>query len=106
MLRVSFQGFRNARYFPSGESCGAAISGLPKISSRSMMGGNPLAVGVFLSLSVAPMVAASSTKHKRLLNNLFMAGKSFLSEESLTVVQVGTENCERLQPLLSSNMPP
>jgi hypothetical protein len=47
-----------------------------------MMGGNPPAADVFLSLSVAARVATSKTRHKRLLKNLFMAGKSFLSEES------------------------
>src|SRR3989304_4165251 len=43
MLRVSFQGLRKAMYFPSGEIWAAAISGLPKNSSRSRMGGSPAA---------------------------------------------------------------
>jgi hypothetical protein len=34
-------------------------------------------------------VATSSTRHNRLLNNLFMAGKSFLSNRELTAVRNG-----------------
>src|SRR5579863_8226796 len=45
MLRVSFQGFMKAIYFPLGESCAPEISGLPKSNSRSMMGGRLLAGG-------------------------------------------------------------
>jgi hypothetical protein len=39
-LRVSFHGFRKAMNWPFGESCAAAISGLPKINSRSIRGGS------------------------------------------------------------------
>src|SRR5579871_6252491 len=39
MLRVPFSGFTNDINFPSGDSCAAEISGSPKMSSRSMMGG-------------------------------------------------------------------
>src|SRR2546426_8933819 len=41
MFRVSFQGFRNDMYLPSGDIWAAAISGLPKKRSRSMIGGKP-----------------------------------------------------------------
>src|SRR5260370_39874280 len=41
MLRVSFHGFWNAMYLPSGEICAPEISGLPKRSSRSISGGKP-----------------------------------------------------------------
>src|SRR3954449_5775736 len=40
-FRVSFHGFRNATYLPSGDSCAPAISGLPNRSSRSINGGSP-----------------------------------------------------------------
>src|ERR1039458_2472794 len=43
ILRVLFHGFKKARYFPSGEICAPAISGLPNSSSRSISGGNPCA---------------------------------------------------------------
>src|ERR1019366_3212260 len=43
ILRVLFHGFKKARYFPSGEICAPAISGLPNSSSRSISGGDPCA---------------------------------------------------------------
>src|SRR5258708_3807599 len=46
---VSFHGLRNARYFPSGETCALIISGLPKITSRSMIGVSPFVVAAFCS---------------------------------------------------------
>src|SRR6185369_2849594 len=39
MLRVPLNGLRNAMNAPSGEICAPAISGSPKNSSRSMIGG-------------------------------------------------------------------
>src|SRR5688500_17034605 len=36
---VPFHGFRKPIYLPSGDSVAEAISGLPKVSSRSMRGG-------------------------------------------------------------------
>src|SRR5437016_10979306 len=88
MLRVSFHGLRNARYLPLGESCAPAISGLPKSSSRSMMGGRPAvaeaAAGVFLFLvSFASWAlrletsTASEISHNSAFENRFMGG--FLS---------------------------
>ena len=49
-------------YFPSGESCGAAISGLPNSSSRSMMVGSPLVAAFFCSADAS--VVSSNTRHK------------------------------------------
>src|SRR5579884_570411 len=83
MFRVSFQGLRKARYLPSGEISAAAISGLPKRISRSISGGNPLAAEDFLLLSFAPIAVTNSTRQKRLVNNLFMAGTSFLSKRAV-----------------------
>ena len=48
-LRVSFQGFRKAVHFPSGESWAPAISGLPKKSSRSRTGGWPFGAVAFVT---------------------------------------------------------
>src|ERR1700683_800041 len=62
---VSFQGFRNARYRPSGESWAPEISGLPNNSSRSISGGR-LCIGV-------PKLAdfgVSSECHVRFLDGL------------------------------------
>src|ERR1700735_1843502 len=71
-LRVSFHGFWNATYFPSGESSAPAISGLPKISSRSMIGGRP-AVEFLLSLLVcAASDEAASARHSRSWNSFFI----------------------------------
>src|SRR5947207_4962638 len=39
MLRVLFKGLRNAMYLPSGEISAPEISGSPKKSSRSIIGG-------------------------------------------------------------------
>src|SRR5712692_4494976 len=47
IFRVSFHGLRNAKYFPSGDTCALIISGLPKISSRSMIGGSPFVAAAF-----------------------------------------------------------
>jgi hypothetical protein len=41
MLRVPLNGLRNAMYWPSGEIWPPAISGSPKKSSRSLIGGSP-----------------------------------------------------------------
>src|SRR5512133_547948 len=51
-LRVSFHGFMKLMYLPLGEICAAAISGLPKKISRSMMGGRPAFVAVAGALAV------------------------------------------------------
>src|SRR5713101_6193383 len=49
IFRVLFHGLRNAKYFPSGDTCALIISGLPKISSRSMIGGSPFVAAAFCS---------------------------------------------------------
>src|SRR5690242_14920547 len=99
MLRVSFHGLRNEMYLPSGESCGAAISGLPNSSSRSMMGGNPLETAFFCSAEAS--VVSSNTRHKKPVDNLFIG--NFLSAERSNSSQPRlSSNCERKSLLLSS----
>src|SRR5438067_6555111 len=60
MLRVFFQGFSNARNLPSGESSGFTISGLPKISSRSIRGGRPLVAALLPFVCALSDVAAKA----------------------------------------------
>src|SRR6185437_5198853 len=75
MFRVSCHGFRNDMYLPSGESCGAAISGLPNSNSRSMMGGNPLEAAFFCSAEAR--VLSNNARHKMPLHTIFIG--NFLS---------------------------
>src|ERR1700680_5337905 len=60
-----------AMYLPSGESCAAAISGLPKITSRSMSCGGP-----FVLSAVAVERDASKKIHSQ-TNRSFICGSSF-----------------------------
>src|SRR6266498_5446729 len=56
MLRVLLSGLRKAMYFPSGEICAPEISGSPKNSSRSIIGGCcARAAGGSISKSTAKM---------------------------------------------------
>src|SRR5712692_9858543 len=65
IFRVSFHGLRNAKYFPSGDTCALIISGLPKISSRSMIGGSPFVAATFCpagaDLASVPIAHFSAT---------------------------------------------
>src|ERR1700735_884442 len=82
-LRVSLHGFWNATYFPSGESCAPAISGLPKMISRSMIGGSP-AVEDFLSLPVcAASDEAASARHNKPLSIFFIRLVSSLHADDM-----------------------
>jgi hypothetical protein len=58
-------------YLPSGESCAAAISGLPKITSRSMSCGGPFVLSAF-----AVERDASRKIHTK-TNRSFIRGSSF-----------------------------
>src|SRR5258708_7288377 len=57
MLRVLFNGFRKAMYLPSGESCAPEISGSPKNSSRSIIGGSA-ALKVVAKLAIRDRLAS------------------------------------------------
>jgi len=68
---VLFHGFRKARYFPSGESCAAAISGFPKSNSRSIKGGSPWLDG-------GPLWAASANTNRRDRTRAWVVIENFL----------------------------
>src|SRR5580698_9288819 len=72
-FRVSFQGFKNAIYWPFGDNSAAAISGLPKITSRSISGGRPADF-----VSCAPAAKTSGKRHNKTRKKLFMRGDPFL----------------------------
>src|SRR5437899_4891399 len=67
MLRVPLNGFRNEMNRPSGEICAPAISGSPKKSSRSMIGGTPLAAVCACAeqIETTTYARASATERKR-----------------------------------------
>src|SRR5258708_12367779 len=62
-------------YLPSGESCAAAISGLPKITSRSMSCGGPFVLSAF-----AVERDASRKIHTKTNRNFIM--RQFLSVDT------------------------
>jgi hypothetical protein len=64
-FRVSFQGFRKAVHFPSGESWAPAISGLPKKSSRSRSGGSPFGAGAAADTAIGTARADASRSRAR-----------------------------------------
>src|SRR6478672_3251625 len=104
MLRVSFQGFRNARYFPLGEICASTISGLPKSSSRSMMGGSPLCALAVAGAATLPGWAMSadtnSNTHKNDGKNFFMAVLLLMRGRAM---HLNMADCHGWQPMLSIN---
>src|SRR5580692_2748984 len=68
MLRVSFQGLRKARYLPSGESWAPDISGSPKSSSRSMIGGRATGGGPGICVPKLTDFRVSSQCYARFLD--------------------------------------
>src|SRR5215471_2005630 len=89
MLRVFFHGFSNARYRPLGDSSAAEISGLPKISSRSISGGGPPAA--CWCCGRAANVAAAKMKHRRALKSFVITTIPFYAADNTRLPRIFAE---------------
>src|SRR5579863_1201102 len=85
ILRVFDQGFRNARYFPSGETSAPVISGSPKSSSRSMSGGKPCNEDSAVTRTIVTARPGSNIISLALVRRLQILRRFFLRARSIVL---------------------